>query len=174
MEIVQKGEPTGNHKFVVSLRWSTAVDFDLAAGYETRQGKQGLIYYGNRGDLNCFPFIELSPDEGVDEADGDCEETLLVGSIDEMKYVWLFCWDYGQIQTGSDARFADSDAQVTLTEDTGETYAAKLDTVSSGNVCIVATIDNSDPQSLRVDTDSKSGTLKGLKNLSQLLAIVNQ
>lgn len=173
MEIVQKGEPTGDLKYTVTLSWTTAADFDLAAGYETKEGKQGLIYYGNRGDLNRFPFIELSPDEGVDEVDDDCEETLLVGSIDDMKYVWLFCWDYGQIQAGSDARFAASDAQITLVDDAGETHSAKLDSVEGGNVCIVATIDNSNPDGVRILTESKSGTLQGLKNLSQLLAIVN-
>lgn len=173
MEIVQKGQPTGGSKYVVRLCWTTAADFDLAAGYETNEGKQGLIYYGNRGDLNCFPFIELSSDDGVEETDGEFEETLAVAKLEGMKHVWLFCWDYGQIQSGEDARFAASDAEVSITDDGGQTHTAKLNAVESGNVCVVATIDNTNPSAPKVVTDSKSGTLKGLKNLSQLLAIVN-
>ena len=39
------------------------------------------------------------------------------------------------------ARFADSDATVTLMDDTGTNHEVKLDTGDTGNVCVMATID---------------------------------
>jgi hypothetical protein len=43
MELKQKGEDTTlevTHPLTVSMRWTTAADFDLAVIYETNEGKQ--------------------------------------------------------------------------------------------------------------------------------------
>ena len=67
MELKQKGSEAnvgGFKQLMVSMKWTTAADFDLAAAYEDKSGKQGLIYFGEQGDLNTFPFMQLSGDEG--------------------------------------------------------------------------------------------------------------
>jgi len=176
MELAQKGQEAqlgGMKQFMVSLKWTTATDFDLAAAYETKDGKMGMVYFGDLGNLNDFPFMQLSGDEGVGDAGGDNEETMRVMKLDDMKYVWIFCWDYGAVQQGTPARFAGSDATVSLMDDTGASHQVKLDTGDTGNVCVMATIDNSSAMGAKFVNTSKAGTLKGLSNLDQLMAIVN-
>jgi tellurite resistance protein TerA len=104
MELKQKGSEAnvgGFKQLMVAMRWSTAADFDLAAAYETKDGKQGLIYFGEKGDLNAFPFMELSGDEGVGDTGGKNEEIMRITKLEDMKSVWIMCWDYGKVKDGS-------------------------------------------------------------------------
>ncbi len=175
MELKQKGQEAqlGTIKqFMVSLKWTTATDFDLAAAYETKDGRTGLVYFGDMGNLNEFPFMQLSGDEGVGDKGGDNQEDMRVTKIDDMKYIWVLCWDYGAVQDGKPARFAESDVKVSLTDNTGTQHNVSLDTGEMGNVCLVATVDNSSPIGATFVNASKAGTLKGLKNLDQLLQII--
>ena len=177
MELKQKGSEAnvgGFKQLMVSMKWTTAADFDLAAAYEDKSGKQGLIYFGELGDLNAFPFMQLSGDEGVGDAGGDNEETMRITKLDDMKYVWLLCWDYGKVQDGAAARFKDSDVKLSVMDDSGTTHNVDLDTGDMGNVALVATIDNSSPIGAKLVNSSKAGTLKGLKNLQQLVDIINE
>lgn len=174
MELKQKGEAAqlgGMKQFLVSLKWTTAADFDLAAAYETKDGKLGLVYFGELGSLNEFPFMQLSGDEGVGDAGGDNEETMRVMKLDDHKYVWLFAWDYGAVTDGKPARFGGSDASITLMDDTGANHEVKLATGEMGNVVCMATVDNSSPMGAKLVNTSNAGTLKGLSSLDQLLAI---
>lgn len=172
MELKQKGAEAslgGIKQFLVSLKWTTAADFDLAAAYQSRSGEQGLVYFGELGDLNAFPFMQLSGDEGVGDTGGDNEETLRVMKLDDLAFVWVICWDYGAVQKGEPARFDGSDASVTLMDDSGMHHEVKLVTGDIGNACIIATIDNSSPMGAKLVNTSRAGTLKGLSTLDQLL-----
>ncbi|MFV2070709.1 MAG: hypothetical protein ACC645_27380 [Pirellulales bacterium] len=175
MDLKQKGASAslGSIKqFMVSLKWTTAADFDLAAAYQRKDGTNGLVYFGELGDLNAFPFMQLSGDEGVGDAGGDNEETMRVMKIDDMNFIWILCWDYGAVQEGKPARFKGSDVVVTLTDDSGTSHEVSLDTGEMGNVCLVATIDNSGAMGANFINSSKGGTLKGLANLDQLMDII--
>jgi len=175
MELKQKGASAalGSIKqFMVSLKWTTAADFDLAAAYKRKDGTTGLVYFGELGDLNSFPFMQLSGDEGVGDQGGDNEETMRVMKIDDMDLIWILCWDYGAVQEGKPARFKGSDVVVSLTDDTGTNHEVSLDTGDMGNVCLVATIDNSSAMGANFTNTSKAGTLKGLSDLDQLMGIV--
>ncbi len=176
MELKQKGAEAalgGIKQFMVTLKWTTAADFDLAAAYENKSGERGMVYFGELGDLNAFPFMQLSGDEGVGDAGGDNEETLRVMKLDEMRYVWIICWDYGAVQQGEPARFPGSDAAVTLMDDSGTHHEVKLVTGDIGNACVIATIDNSSPMGAKIVNTSRAGTLKGLKSLDQLAPIID-
>jgi len=176
MELKQKGQEAnvgGFKQLMIAMKWTTAADFDLAAGYETKGGKQGLVYFGETGDLNAFPFMQLSGDEGVGDKGGDNEETMRITQLDEMKYVWILCWDYGKIKDGSAARFKDSDVTLSVMDDSGATHDVALDTGDMGNVALIATIDNSSPIGAKLANTSKAGTLKGLENLENLMTIIN-
>jgi tellurite resistance protein TerA len=176
MELKQKGSEAnvgGFKQLMVTMKWTTAADFDLAAAYEGKDGKQGLIYFGEQGDLNAFPFMQLSGDEGVGDTGGDNEETMRITKLDDMKYVWLLCWDYGKVQDGAPARFGDSDVNLTVMDDKGASHNVNLDTGDMGNVALLATIDNSSPVGAKLVNSSKAGTLKGLKTLQQLMDIIN-
>ncbi|PID73247.1 MAG: hypothetical protein CSB33_04835 [Desulfobacterales bacterium] len=176
MELKQKGAEAnvgGFKQLMVTMKWTTATDFDLAALYEDKSGKQGLVYFGEMGDLNAFPFMQLSGDEGVGDTGGDNEETMRITKLDDMNYVWLMCWDYGKVQDGQPARFKESDIRIMLMDDKGESHNVTLDTGDMGNVALIATIDNSSPIGAKLINSSKAGTLKGLKNLQQIVEIIN-
>lgn len=176
MELAQKGNEAnvgGFKQLMVSMKWSTAADFDLAAAYETKEGKQGLAYFGDMGNLNDFPYLQLSGDEGVGDTGGDNEETMRIAKLDDMKYVWLLCWDYGKVQEGAPARFRDSDVNLSVIDDKGNSHDVTFDTGDTGNVALIATIDNSSPVGAKLINSSKAGTLKGLNNLEQLMDIIN-
>ncbi|MGE0083242.1 MAG: hypothetical protein AB7S75_02345 [Desulfococcaceae bacterium] len=176
MELKQKGSEAnvgGFRQLMVSMKWTTAADFDLAAAYEDKQGKQGLVYFGELGDLNAFPFMQLSGDEGVGDKGGQNEETMRITKLDDMKYVWILCWDYGKVQEGSPARFKGSDVTLSVMDDKGSTHNVTLDTGDMGNIALIATIDNSSPIGAKLINSSKAGTLKGLKTLQQLIDIIN-
>jgi uncharacterized protein involved in tellurium resistance len=175
MELKQKGQEAqlgGMKQFMVTLKWTTATDFDLAAAYETKDGRNGMVYFGEMGNLNEFPFMQLSGDEGVGDTGGDNQEEMRVMKIDDMKNIWILCWDYGAVQEGKPARFAGSDVAVTVMDDSGNGHAVTLDTGDTGNVCVVATVDNSSAMGAKFVNTSKAGTLKGLKTLDQLMQII--
>ncbi|MCP4112037.1 MAG: hypothetical protein GY749_42010 [Desulfobacteraceae bacterium] len=177
MELKQKGSEAnvgGFKQLMVSMKWTTAADFDLAVAYETKEAKQGLVYFGELGDLNTFPFMQLSGDEGVGDTGGDNEETMRITKLDNMKYVWILCWDYGKVQDGAPARFKESDVSLNVMDDKGASHNVTLDTGDLGNVALIATIDNSSPVGAKLVNSSKAGTLKGLKKLQQLIDIINE
>ena len=177
MELKQKGSEAnvgGFKQLMVTMKWTTAADFDLAAAYEGKDGKMGLIYFGETGDLNAFPFMQLSGDEGVGDKGGDNEEIMRITQLDEMKHVWLMCWDYGKVKDGSAARFKDSDVMLAVMDDSGNTHDVALDTGDMGNIALLATIDNSGPIGAKLVNSSKAGTLKGLNKLEDLMAIINE
>ena len=176
MELKQKGSEgfIPVKQLMISMRWTTAADFDLAAVYETKEGKHGIVYFGDLGDMNNFPYMQLSGDEGVGDKGGDNEETMRITRLDEIKYVWIFCWDYGMVQSGQGARFKDSDLKLALTDNTGKTITVSVDTGDMGNVCCIATLDNSSPIGAKIVNSSQVGTLKGLKRLEQLIEIVKK
>ena len=68
MELTQEGQEAhvgGIKNFVVSLRWTSAVDFDLAAAYKAKDGRKGLCYFGDLGSLDDFPNMQLSGDDVI-------------------------------------------------------------------------------------------------------------
>ncbi len=176
MDLKQKGSEAnvgGFKQLMVTMKWTTAADFDLAAAYEDKSGKQGLVYFGELGDLNGFPYMQLSGDEGVGDTGGDNEETMRITKLDDMKYVWIICWDYGKVQDGAPARFKDSDVSLSVMDDKGTNHNITLDTGDLGNVALLATIDNSSAIGAKLVNSSKAGTLKGLTKLQQLMDIIN-
>ena len=176
MELRQKGHAALIDQFkqlTVSMKWTTAADFDLAVAYQTKAGKPGLVYFGDLGSLNTFPYINLNKDEGVGDTGGNNEEILQISQLDDMQYVWIFCWDYNQVQQGKSARFRDSDVHLTMTNEVGKRISVTVDTGDFGNVCCIATIDNTGATPKLINA-SQVSTLKGLKTLEQLLNIVQQ
>jgi hypothetical protein len=90
-----------NIRIDISLNWQHAVDLDLLAIYETKNENFGIIYYANQGDLDKFPYIKIAEDEGVDQEDGDYEESLTITKIDpEIKYIWICTWNYQKVLDG--------------------------------------------------------------------------
>jgi tellurite resistance protein TerA len=86
MELKQKGSDAKIGAFKqlkVSLIWTSAVDLDLMAFYKTKDRHTGGVYSdnyagGSLGDLNQFPFIQLSGDEGVGAVGGENQEDVRI------------------------------------------------------------------------------------------------
>ena len=177
MELKTKGESVyvAIEKLVAKLSWTVGADFDLAAVWVPRTGEPGLTYFGEKGDMNSFPFMQLDKDSGVGDKAGANEETLRITKLTDMKYVYIVCWDYKAVQSGSKARFAGTDVKLVLTDNTGTSHQTKLDTGDMGNVAVVATIDTTDPIGPKLVNTSKVGTLKKWDKTAfpDLLAIVN-
>lgn len=174
MRLKQKGEETSISlkNLTVTMNWTTEADFDLAALYKTKNGVAGLVYFGDMGDLKNFPFMALDKDEGVGDSAGSKREVLTIAKLDEMKFVWLLCWDYNRVKNGEKARFADSDVVLTFTDQSGQSNLVNFDSQESGNVCCLAVIDNSSSIGAMLINASRPATLHGLKTLEQLLELV--
>ncbi|ALG69005.1 hypothetical protein [Beggiatoa leptomitoformis] len=155
----------------ITMCWTSAVDLDLAAAYQTKTGRQGLVHFAELGSTDKFPFIKLSGDQGIGDRQGNNSETLWINALDDMDYVWIFCWDYGMVQTGSHGRFNDCDITLQLIDEKDKSIQVKVDTSEMGNVCCIATLDNSQQETKLINL-SKVGTLRGLSKLEQLLNIL--
>jgi len=181
MELIQKGQEAELDTIKglkATLTWHESADFDLAALYEMKDGSDGLIYFGNKGDLNASPFIKVGGDAGVGDtvdSGGENKETLKMTKLDEnVKAIHLVCWDWAKVNSGEHARFAESDVKLEIVDDSGNNHNVKLDCGDLGNVVVVATIDNSSPIGAKFVNTSKAGTLKELKESKQLLEIAHQ
>ncbi|WP_353572649.1 hypothetical protein [Candidatus Albibeggiatoa sp. nov. BB20] len=174
MNLKQKGQDTliSLKDLTVNMNWSTAADFDLAVIYKTKENEQGIVYFGDLGQLEQFPYIQLDKDAGVGDTTGSKQETLRIKHLNDMKYVWLFCWDYGMVKIGKTARFTGSDVNLHLLDHEGNQNIVELDDVEDGNVCCIATIDNTSPTGAMLINISRSATLHKLETLNQLFEVV--
>lgn len=150
MELKQKGSNAviGAFKQLkVSLIWTSAVDLDLMAFYKTKDGRVGGVYSdnyagGTLGDLNQFPFIELSGDEGVGAVGGDNREELRIAKLDDFEELYIAAVNFTDASSGSDKVFADYDARVEIVTDKGESHLVALDSTQSGSVAILCKFAN--------------------------------
>ena len=159
-------------KLKIALNWSSAADFDLAAVYESKEGKRGIVYFGELGKSDAFPYISLDKDAGIGDAKGAKAEEMNINDLALMKKLWLFCWDYNRVQSGQKARFTKGDIIVKITDDTQKTTRIDIDDSDNGNVCYFACIDSSQSNKLTLKTPQLTGTLRGLKTIEQLMALV--
>ena len=157
-------------QLMVNLSWTTPVDFDLFAVYETKQGRLGIVYYGDMGDLNRFPSMQLSGDEGVGDTGGDNQESLIISSLTDMNYVWVCAWDYNAVTQSRKGRFDNCDLHMTVIDDKGE-YKLPLVDQRQGNTALVLTIDNTSPVLSKLINSSEVTTLSGL-NPSELMGFL--
>ena len=146
MELKQKGTSAQLGAFKqlkVSLVWTSAVDLDLMAFYKTRDGRTGGVYSdnyngGTLGELNSFPFMELSGDEGVGATGGDNREELRITKLDDIEELFICALNFTDAQGSSNKVFNDYDARVEVITDKGESHTINLDSSKVGSVAILA------------------------------------
>ncbi|MFH1464301.1 MAG: stress response protein [Pseudomonadota bacterium] len=146
MELKQKGASANLGSFKqlkVSLIWTSAVDLDLMAFYKTKDGRVGGVYSdnyagGSMGDLNAFPWAQLSGDAGVGAKGGDNEEVLLVSKLDDFEELFICALNFTDASAGTNKVFADYDARVEVVTDRGEKHVIKLDSRQQGSVAVIA------------------------------------
>jgi uncharacterized protein involved in tellurium resistance len=145
MELKQKGEKADIGAFKqlkVSLIWTSAVDLDLMAFYKTKDGKVGGVYSdnyagGTLGDLNQFPFIQLSGDEGVGAKSGDNREELRIVKLEGFEELYICALNFTDASSGANKVFANYDARVEVVNDRGERHSVALDSKQPGSVAVI-------------------------------------
>ncbi|MED5374141.1 MAG: stress response protein [Myxococcota bacterium] len=146
MELKQKGASAQLGAFKqlkVSLVWTSAVDLDLMAFYKTKDGRTGGVYSdnyagGSLGDLNAFPFMQLSGDEGVGATGGDNREELRITKLDDIEELYICALNFTDAQGQANKVFNDYDARVEVVTDKGESHVINLDSSKTGSVAILA------------------------------------
>jgi len=134
-------------QLIVSLRWSASVDLDLMAFYKSKDGQMGGVFSdnyagGSMGNLNSFPYIQLSGDAGVGATGGENEEILRITKLDDMAEVYICAINFTDASQNRPHSYHDYDAHVLLVDDRGESIAVPLDSQSQGTVAVIAKIDN--------------------------------
>ncbi len=145
MELKQKGEKADIGAFKqlkVSLIWTSAVDLDLMAFYKTKDGKTGGVYSdnysgGSLGNLNQFPFIQLSGDEGVGAVGGDNREELIIVKLDEFEELFIVALNFTDASHNSNKVFANYDARIEVVSDKGEKHTVMLDSARPGSIALI-------------------------------------
>ncbi len=145
MQLKQKGNVAQIGAFKqlkVSLIWTSPVDLDLMAFYKTKDGQTGGVYSDNYaggylGDLNKFPFIQLSGDEGVGAAGGDNQEEIRIMNLDQIEELYICAVNFTDATQGNNRVFADYDARVEVLTDRGETHNISLDSRAPGQVAVL-------------------------------------
>lgn len=145
MELKQKGakaDIAGFKWLDISLIWTSAVDLDLMAFYKCKDGRTGGVYSdnyagGSLGNLNQFPFIQLSGDAGVGAKGGDNREDMRITKLDEFEVLYICALNFTDASSGTSKTFADYDASVRVMTDKGETHTVKLDSRQFGPVAVI-------------------------------------
>lgn len=145
MQLKQKGSSAQIGAFKqlkVALIWTSAVDLDLMAFYKTKTGQTGGVYSdnyagGSLGDLNTFPFIQLSGDEGVGATGGDNREEMRICNLDQVEELCICALNFTDASQGSNKVFADYDARVEVETDRGDIHVVSLDSRTPGTVAVL-------------------------------------
>ncbi len=145
MELKQKGASAqiGSFKQLkVSLIWTSAVDLDLVAFYKTKDGRVGGVYSdnyagGSMGDLNAFPFMQLSEDAGVGAVGGDNREDMLIAKLDDLEELWICALNFTDASQKTNKVFANYDARVEVMTDRGESHTVDLASQAQGSVAVI-------------------------------------
>lgn len=135
----------------VKLNWTKAVDLDLHAFYITKQGQFGHVYFGNKGKLNRSPYISLDKDAGVGNTSGNNEENLSIKTLQDIDKVIIATNIFrflGFLKKNDN--FALYDGRVLVTTNNGDQIEVPLTSSDPGRWCIIAKIDNTNPQDPKV------------------------
>jgi tellurite resistance protein TerA len=147
-------------QLMVTLRWTMNIDLDLMAFYKAKDGRTGGVFSdnypgGTLGELNSFPYIQLSGDEGVGGKGGDNEEILRIARLDDMNEVYICTINYDDAIKKVSSSFSNYDGGVIVLDDKGESVAVPLNSTEKGHVAIIAKIDNSSFIGARLINENK-------------------
>ena len=128
----------------IALSWQSNDDFDIAVVYEDKKGKQGLVFFNEKGNLSVYPYMQLDKDARGSRIFKQ-RETILINQLDEMKKVYIICWDYEAINAKKSANFSKkSNVQVAIEDENGFSSSAILQSDGDFNATCIAKIENND------------------------------
>ncbi len=135
----------------IQMTWTKGVDLDLHAFYRTKTGKNGQVYFADKGDLTTYPFIALDQDAGVGNTSGQNEENLTIASLENMETILIatnIFRFFGFLSKGEN--FARYDGKVSLKTNAGDHIEVPLTSNEIGKWCVIAAIDNSNPNTPKI------------------------
>jgi tellurite resistance protein TerA len=128
----------------IALSWQSNDDFDIAVVYEDKKGRQGLVFFNDKGSLDVFPYMKLDKDARGSRIFKQ-RETILIDNLNEMKKVFIICWDYEAINANKSANFIKkSNVQVAIEDENGFSSSAILQSDGNFNSTCIAKIENKD------------------------------
>ena len=153
----QKGASAAlnNSNFLATMRWKTSVDVDLHVLYETKEGKTGEVYYGNKRHSGNGYQIKLDGDAGVGNSlgsQGYNEENIEFSETENLKRA-LICTNIfsgatsyasigAHVLVGSKNKMNEPDVQVTLTSQSRDKWCAIAEIDFSGISPVIKSIDD--------------------------------
>lgn len=165
-------------QILVDLGWKTPIDLDLMAFIQKKDGSEFALYSdalsqdkATMGDLNAFPFMTLSGDEGIgDKIDTGTEnqETIKVAKIDDsVAKIDIVALNYkAASEKDANASFQGLDAAVKMTivdkDNACDQVDVPLTASDAGVAAHICTIDNSSPIGAQVVNQSAVYDLPGL------------
>jgi len=133
---------------LITLKWKSNVDLDLMLFGKKKDGTEFSVFTkllgGSQGDLNSFPFIQLSDDAGVGASSGDKEETITIAQIDSsIDELHIVCLNYTEASRGNSVAFNNYDATINIINDKSECLVqGQLNDTSNGIAAHLCTIKN--------------------------------
>ena len=147
-------------QLMCTLKWTKDVDLDLMVFYKAKDGRTGGVISdsypgGSLGNLNSFPFIQLSGDAGVGAKGGENEEVVRITKLDDMLEIFICTLNYTDASEKKDVSFDAYDGSVTVMDDKGESIVIPLSAKEKGHVAVIARIDNSSPMGAKLVNENK-------------------
>ncbi len=134
-------------RLMINLNWTAKVDMDLMAFYRTKDGQAGAVLSdrypgGTLGDLDSFPFIELSGDEGIGMSLDANDEVIHIGRLDHLAELYIVTLNYTDAVDHKLTPFSEYDGTALILNDRGESAEIRLDSPEEGHIAVVCKIDN--------------------------------
>lgn len=165
-------------QILVDLGWKTPVDLDLMAFIEKKDGTKFALYSdvlsqnkATLGDLNAFPFMTLSGDEGVGnkiDTGTENQETIKCAKIDDsVAKIDIVALNYkAASEKDSNASFNGLSAAIKMTivdkSNACDQVDIPLSSSEAGVAAHICTIDNTSPIGAQVVNKSTVYDLAGL------------
>ena len=128
----------------VKLFWKQKVDLDLHAFWSFRR-EEFHVFFGDKRIRD----VTLDKDEGIGERGGAVgaykEENITITTLNRLEKMLIATKNY----TG-DGRFSDYDGKVVVETSNGDNITVPLTSQSWDNWCVIAAINNSDPNAPEV------------------------
>lgn len=145
---------------MATLKWTAAVDLDLMAFYQAKNGRAGGIFFDNyagvaTGSLNEFPFIELSSDAGVDAKSGEHEKVLHITKLDELAELYICAVNFTDAVQNRNQSFSGYDAKVAVVDNKGQLAEVPLDSQEPGVVAVIAKVDNTSATGVKLVKENR-------------------
>ena len=137
-------------QLMVLLTWTGDPDLDLLAFYAAKDGRTGGVFSnrypgGSQGDINHFPFIELTDDAGdAPLTASENQEILQISELGDMAEVYIVAINYSDAVANISSRFQDYGGTVIVMNERWETVKVPLNSSETGHVAVICKIENID------------------------------